>query len=105
MANPNLRRTAVMTIVPAAPMAAPSVGVKIPRNIPPMTPANSSIVSHVPPSERTFAFQEDGRRRRSEFRPATALHVDHDAEQQAVRIPGTTPAMNSLPMDSSVMIA
>ena len=51
-----LRRA--MTSVPAAPMAAPSVAVKKPANMPPITSINSNSVSQTPLSETNFSRHE-----------------------------------------------
>ena len=93
-----------MTMVPAAPMAAASVGVNTPTKSPPMTRRNSRKVSIRPVSEairsRRDAFgagtQRPGRRRVQ----TTMVTMNRTAR----RMPGRMPATKSLPTDCSVMI-
>ncbi len=96
--------TAAMRIVPREPMPAASVGVKMPTNSPPITMTNRANVSIIPAREAIISrngarapfWQRSGRR-------AVQITTARTKKSES-RIPGTTPAMKSFPIDCSVMI-
>ncbi|MBA7583473.1 hypothetical protein ES708_25418 [subsurface metagenome] len=98
------RLTSPMSKAPAAPAAPACVGLNQPRNSPPTTNPNKTIISMIPVSPASFSLKLVGapagarlglRRQRS---TTTAM------KRMARSMPGKTPARKSFPIDSPVNI-
>lgn len=98
------RRAKPMIKAPPAPIAPACVGLNQPRNNPPIAKRNRTMVSIIPVTARSFCFQVVGapggpmRGLRQQRRTTVATN------ERLRSIPGNTPAIKSLPMDSSVII-
>ena len=93
-----------MTRVPKAPTAPASVGVKMPRNSPPITMAKRIMVSTRPDKDAIFSLKLalGARGASSGFNVVQMMMVTMN--RMVNSNPGRIPAMNSLPMDCSVMM-
>ena len=99
------RVTLPISADPAAPMAAPSVGEKKPRKMPPITNANSTMTPHTEPRLRIRS-DHDARAARGPYSGLNHIQTAMAAIYRADAIrPGTTPAANNLPIEVSVRMA
>ena len=84
------RFSKAITSVPAAPMAAPSVAVKKPANMPPITSTNSDERFPNALERGELLAPREGRPRRAELRVALALDV-RSRRRTAARSSGPAP--------------
>ena len=71
--------------------------------MPPMTKANSNSVAQMSFIAASFSVQGAALARRQEARPDQPIAVIVTMYMATARMPGTTPAMNSLPTSCSVI--